>query len=186
MVKYMQHIKYVLLGIFICIVTLTILFMINIFIKRNSDINVKDISSYSKVITKLNDDINALDTSEECQEALFSMVDRINATHFSDGTVSLREYVSSYYAEDLKFTDYYEQVVNQCSIEDDTDEIYVKALSATVFPEEQYNRYQLSHEFTIEDFYNRNNLRKSHEQTGTYTTKSWEIMVLRDLIEVIK
>lgn len=176
--------KYAILGSFITLIILIIISIISINFKYNELITIKEVSDFDKKITILEKDISKVD-SGICQDKLYKMLKKIRLTNLS-GEVSVKEYYKTYF-QDETFLEIFEEVKNECELDDDeTDPVYIRALSATLYPNEIKKRFQLAHEISFKDSYNRKLINKSNDETGTFITKTLELQVLKDLISEAK
>lgn len=179
----MEKVNNIFWGMFLCIVIMTIIFILNIFMNANEDIHLKDVNDYMGKITAMREDIDNLKVTDNCRNTLYEIADTINATHFSQSHIKIKEYIAKY--QSVKpLTELVALAQDNCSLKD-TDAIYVLAMSSMVFPEEVKNSYNMRYEFHIRDWLSRKQLVNSHQEVGSFTTKSLELRVLKELIEVL-
>ncbi len=176
--------KLIILGALITLMILIIVGIISISSHKSEGIYVKDLAFYTKRATIIRDDIESI-KKKNCKNSLNAMFDRINETHFT-GDVSVEEYYNAYYKDNKTFLNFYEDVITSCELKDNLDEIYVLVLAASNYPNEVKKRFLLSHEFIIKDYDSRENLYKSADETGTYTTKALELQIINELISRVK
>lgn len=172
--------RLIILGALITLMILIIIGIISISTHKSEKVYVKDLAFYTKRATIIRDDIETI-KNETCKNSLMVMFDRINATHFTRD-VSVEEYYNAYYKDNKTFLNFYEEAVTSCELKDNLDEVYVLVLAASNFPNEVKKRFLLSHEFIIKDYDSRENLYKSTDETGTYTTKALELQIINELI----
>lgn len=179
--------KQTLLVLLIFVVFIEIVIIFFSFKKQNETISIKDVNNYSRAITTAKDSLKELKVSEECYQSLNDMINKINDTHFKTGKVNIRDYYIAYYQDEYLFTDHLYNVKDKCDINDEIyDDIYLKAMSASVFPEEIKIRYLNAYEIHIKDLISRKINDTNHENVASFVTKSMELEVLSDVIEVLK
>lgn len=179
----MEKYKYAILGSFITLIILIIVSIININFKYNELITIKEVNNFDKKIASLEKDISKVDAGI-CQDNLYKMLKKIKLTNLS-GEVSVKEYYKTYF-QDETFLEIFDEVKKGCELSDEeTDPIYIKALSATLYPNEIKKRFQLAYEISFKDSYNRKLINKSNDETGTFITKTLELQVLKDLISEV-
>lgn len=167
------------------LVTLIIIFISSIILipfNKKELIYIKDVNDYSGKITKLKTSIKELEGST-CKKSLMNMLDRINETNFED-KVTIEEYYKSYYKDGIPFMKLYEEIITECKLEE-KDEIYLKVLEHSVFPDSIKEKYLLSHELILKDYSSRDSLSKINTEKGTFITKTLELHILYDLINEV-
>lgn len=174
--------KYIILGSLITVVLIFILSLIMIPINKKELITIKEVSEYSAKITKLKNSIKEIE-DETCNASLMNMLNRINETSFK-GEVTIKEYYEAYYKDDLAFMDIYENVIESCNLENN-DDIYLKVLEQSVYPDSIKEKYLLSHELILKDYSSRESLIKNNSEKGTFVTKTLELHILYDLINEV-
>lgn len=172
--------KLMILGSLITIIIFVLLGLISTHYNKEEIIYIKDLAFYTKRATIIREDIEKI-KNDSCKNSLSAMFNRINETHFTDN-ISIEEYYNAYYKDNKTFINFYEDVVTQCAIEEELDELYVLVLAASNYPNEVKKRFLLSHEFRIKDYDSRDNLYKSTDETGTFTTKALELQIINELI----
>lgn len=173
--------KYFILGSLFSVV-LFISVNILVVLNRNDRIFVKEISGYGKVVTRISEDIDKV-KDDNCKTVLKDMLGFINKTHYSKN-ITVEEYYNNYYG-DKTFIEHFYSVKDKCNL-DDIDSIYVLALASTNYPEEIKTRYNLKHEFVLNDKHSRLELIKEQDEVGTYTNKVLELRVIQELIKEAK
>lgn len=176
-----MRLKYFILGSLFSVI---LFISINIFIviNRNDYISVKSISGYGKIVTSISNDIDSI-KNDTCKDSLTNMLNFINRTHY-DKDIKVEDYYNNYF-KDKTFIDHFYSVKESCNLED-TDSIYVLALSSTNYPEEIKTRYNLKHEITLRDNSSRLQLLKEQDEVGTYTNKVLELQVIQELVKEAK
>ena len=178
-----MKIKYILLGSLITLITIFISSLIFIPFNKKELIAVKPLDSYTTKVTTLRNDIDELKESA-CKTSLNNMLTRINETNFTD-SVSLEEYYNSYYKDGIPFIQLFEDIVNECELEE-TEDIYLEVLKQSLFPDMIKERYLLSHELILKDYSTRKILTKQNTEKGTFITKTLELEILKSLISEVK
>lgn len=176
--------KYITIGILLTLIFFTLLYLFTINSNKKEIIHIKDLSFYTKRATAIRNEIENIE-NEECKNSLEAMFNRINETHFTSD-VTIEEYYNAYYKDNKVFLNFYDDVIENCEIEDELDDIYVLAISSTNYPNEVKKRYLLSHEFIIKDNNSRDELYQTSDETGTYTTKALELQVINELLSKVK
>ena len=175
--------KYMIFGSMLTIILISLLGIIMIPFNKKAVIYVKEVSEYSSKITKLKNNIKDIEDGT-CKETLNTMLTRINETNF-DTKVTIEEYYNAYYKDGVSFIKLYENVVEQCELKD-TDDIYLKVLEQSIFPDSIKEKYLLSHELILKDYSSRDSLSKNNSEKGTFVTKTLEMHILYDLIEEVQ
>lgn len=176
--------KYITIGVLLTLIILTILGILTLNDNKKEVIYIKDLSFYTKRATIIRDEIDTI-KDEACKNSLSDMFNRINETHFT-ANISIEEYYNAYYKDNKTFLNFYEEAVKSCELTSDLDDIYVLVLASSNYPNEIKKRYLLSHEFIIKDKNSREDLFKSADETGTYTTKALELQVMNELLSRVK
>lgn len=172
--------KYIIIGILLTLIVLTFVGLLFLHSNKKEIIYVKDLSFYTKRATKIRDEIENV-KNETCKNSLNDMFRRINETHFTTN-ISIEQYYNAYFKDNKTFINFYEDAIKSCELDSDLDSIYVLVLASSNYPNEIKKRYLLSHEVIIKDKDTRDNLFKSADETGTYTTKALELQVINELI----
>lgn len=175
--------KYMIFGSLLTIIIIISACIISIPFKEKKIINVKTIDDYSKINKSLKEKIDKV-KNKNCQKSLDEMLKRIDDTYFEDN-VTIEEYFKTYFENDKTIISYFDDALNACKLtREETDYIYVDALASTNYPNKIKERFELRYEFNLPDA----NSRKkyiTHDEVGTYTTKTLELKVLKNLIEEV-
>ena len=175
----MNKIKYIIFGIFIAVIMLFITSFILSSVHRNTEICIKDINNFDNNINELSAKVDKV-KDDTCRVALNYMLDRIKVNHLT-GCVKQKEYLDSFYYEDLSFVDVYSYVASACDI--DSNSIYIRAMSTLVYPNYIKDRYNRSYEIHFKDgFFHDEGI----DEVGSYTTLANEMIVLSDILEELK
>lgn len=175
--------KYFFLGSLLTIITIVCTCIISIHFKSMEVINIRPIDGYSKINDSLKEKINKV-KNQNCQNSLNKMLERIDHTYFEDD-ITIEEYYKNYFEDDKTFISYFDEVLNSCNLSrNETDNIYVDALASTNYPNKIKEIYELRYEFILPDINSRKNY-ATYDEVGTYTTKTLELKVLKNLIEEV-
>ncbi len=177
--------KYVLYGIFIGFILISLVAIGKAYYNINQEIYIKDIDKYTDAIMRMKNRVEEKKLTDSCKSALDKTIDRVNNTHFKTGKVKQKDYYEAYFKDNETFLDYYQLVIDDCNI-DNNDKIYGMALSAYSFPLEIKNNYYLNYELHFKDLTNGQDLRKEEQEVKSFNTKYMELMVLDSLLEVLK
>lgn len=173
--------KYILIGSLTCFILLFLISSFLIIYRRNRTIYIQDIKQYTKNINIIKENIKNID-DETCKETFQKMLNRINDTHFSSN-VKLSTYYHAYH-NGASFLDYYNDVINDCNIEEDNS-IYIDALISTNYPNQIKKEFELSYQLKLDDIYSNNLINKSLDKNGTYSTKTLELRVIKKLLDEV-
>lgn len=175
--------KYMIFGSLLTIIIIISAYIISISFKNLEIITVKEIEDYSKINESLKEKIAKV-KNKDCQKSLDEMLKRIDGTYFEDN-VTIEKYFKAYFEDDKTIINYFDDVLSSCKLtREETDYIYVDVLASMNYPNKMKERYELRYEFELPDF----NSRKkyiTHDEVGTYTTKTLELKVLKNLIEEV-
>lgn len=175
--------RYMIFGSLLTIIIIISAFTISIPFKSSKIINVKTIEEYSKINKSMKEKIDKV-KNKECQKSLDAMLQRIDDTYFKEN-VTMEKYYKTYFQDNKTIISYFDEALNVCELtREKTDYIYVDALSATNFPNKIKEEYELRYEFKLPDF-NSNKNYTTYDEIGTYTTKTLELKVLKNLIEEV-
>ena len=181
----MVKIKYILYGMFLSSMILSLLFVCLAYNNINKEIYIKDIDKYTEIIVRMRERVDKLKVKDSCKTSLNSTIDKINATHFNTGKIKLKDYYEAYYKDGSDYLEYYSLMMDECNIESD-DSIYSYALSAYSYPLEIKNKYYLNHEIHFEDYLSGSNSRKQEQEVKSFNTKYMELKVLDSILEVLE
>lgn len=175
--------KYMIFGSLLTIIIIILACIISIPFKNSEIINVKTIDDYKRINESLKEKIAKV-KNKDCQKRLDRMLKRIDDTYFEDN-VPMEKYYKTYFADDKTIINYFDEILNSCELtREETDYIYVDALASTNYPNKIKERYELRYEFELPDFNSRKNY-ITYDEVGTYTTKTLELKVLKNLIEEV-
>ncbi|MCX4249101.1 MAG: hypothetical protein OSJ65_04995 [Bacilli bacterium] len=176
-----MRLKYFFIG---CLMTIMLFLIVNIFVViNNSDtVIIKKYENFQESIDKIDKKISKV-KDEECKASLVKMSNNIKRTNFNEN-ISVDDYYKAYFSED-EFLNIYSEVEDNCHIIEDNSR-YVLALSSYTFPSSIKLRYNLKHEIRFKDRKSRNELEKSQDEVGSYTSKVLELRVINELLEGIK
>lgn len=146
-------------------------------------IKVKTISNYENISSSLSKKISEV-KNEECKNSLNNMLKRIDETYYEEN-ITIEKYYKAYFKDDKTIINYFDDVLNSCKLSrEDTDVIYIDALASTNYPNKIKEKYIFRYELTFSDKGERKKI-KYYDEVGTYTTKSLELKVLKELIEEV-
>ena len=171
----MKNTKYVLLGVFIMFIIIFIINIVSSCINSNRTIHIKSYDGYDKTRESLSTKINKVKNTD-CKNSLNNMLNRIDDNNIS-GNIKIKDYYEVFYKDDLTFLDYYQEAVETCNVKN--DQIYIKAMSALLYPNQIKEEYNHSYELHVKYKNNSNNI---SDEIGTYTTILNELGVLSDIL----
>lgn len=181
----MNNIKFIIIGILLSIVTISTYILFTISYDREDYIKVKKIPNYTDIRDTLKNDISKI-KNEECKNSLNNMLSRIESTYYTKD-ITVEEYYLNYNKDDNTFLNMFEEAKDACSLTNEqSDPIYILALSSTNYPNKIKEKYLYSYELKIKDKFSRKEVEDINDEIGTYTTKMLEFKTLKEIINEVK